>query len=166
MAFHTLGDEDKHDDIRTLLLRFECLNKTIFASQFIPDAYKQTTTLPLKPATFQEHLRHQLRTGTWGTQVELMATATLFQVPVYCCYTNLCGSKYHWEAINPMASPSKLRMPEIIQEDPVFYMQTPHHFELLYWESTHFDCIVSQHDNSPITSFPELSGSEHYVDLT
>ena len=25
-------------------------------------------------------------------------------------------------------------------------MHTPHHFELLYWELTHFDCIVSQLD--------------------
>ena len=60
-----------------------------------------------------------------------MATATLFQVPVYCCYTNLCGSEYHWEVVNPMAAPANLRIPEIIKEDPVFHMQTPHHFELL-----------------------------------
>ena len=157
VAFHTLGDEEKHDDIRTLLVRFETLNKTTFSSRFIPYANKQT---------YQEHLKHQLRTGNWGTQVELMATATLFQVPVYCCCTNLSGTDYHWKLINPIASLANLRIPEIIEEDPVFYMQTPHHFELLYWESTHFDCIVSQHDNSPCASFPELSGAEHFINLT
>ena len=159
VAFHTLGDEDQHDAIRTLLLRFERLNKTVFESRFIPADNQQRST------SFEQHLRHQLRSGTWGTQVELMAAATLFQVPIYCCYTSLCGSKYHWEAMNPIASIGNLRMPEIVKEDPAFYMQTPHHFELLYWENTHFDSIVSLHNNSLVTSFPELSGAEHFVDL-
>ena len=76
----------------------------------------------------------------------MMATATLFQVPVYCFYTNLGGIKYHWEAIKPIATPANLRVPEIVEEDPVTNMHTPHHFELLYWERTHFDCIVSPPD--------------------
>ena len=77
-----------------------------------------------------------------------MATATLFQVPVYCCCTNLSGTKYHWEAIKLIATPANLRVPEIVEEDPVAKMHTPHHFELLYWELTHFHCIVSQPDDS------------------
>ena len=157
VAFHTLGDEEKHDDIRTLLVRFENLNKALFESRFIPSG--NTTS-------FHDHLKHQLWPGVWGTQVELMATATLFQVPVYGCYTNLSGTKYHWEAIKPIATPANLRVPEIVEEDPVANMHTPHHFELLYWELTHFDCIVSQPDNSLCTSFPVLSGTEHFMDLT
>ena len=154
-----ISDEDKHDEICTLLLRLECLNKTIFEGRFIPNYNQQWTNSSSKQTSFEEHLRHQVRPGTWGTQAEFMAAATLFQVPVYCCYTSLCGSKYHWEAINPIATTGNLRKLEIIKEDPAFYMETPHHFELLYWESTHFDCIVSLHDNSLITSFPELSGT-------
>ena len=157
VAFHTLGDEEKHDDIRILLVRFENLNKALFESRFIPSG--NTTS-------FHDHLKHQLWPGVWGTQVELMATATLFQVPVYCCYTNLSGAKYHWEAIKPIATPANLRVPEIVEEDPVANMRTPHHFELLYWELTHFDCIVSQPDNSLCTFFPALSGTEHFMDLT
>ena len=110
VAFHTLGDEDKHDDIRTLLVRFENLNKALFESRFIPSA---------NATSFRDHLKHQLWPGVWGTQVELMATATLFQVPVYCCYTNLSGAKYHWEAIKPIATPANLRVPEIVEEDHV-----------------------------------------------
>ena len=110
VAFHTLGDEDKHDDIRTLLVRFENLNKALFESRFIPSA---------NAVSFRDHLKHQLWPGVWGTQVELMATATLFQVPVYCCYTNLSGAKYHWEAIKAIATPANLRVPEIVEEDPV-----------------------------------------------
>jgi len=48
-------------------------------------------------------------------------------------------------------------------EDPVSNMQTPHHYEL---ELTHFDYIVSQQDNSLCPSFPNLSGAEHFMDLT
>ena len=159
VAFHTLGDEDNHDDIRTLLVRFENLNKALFENRFIPGG---------NATSFLDHLKRQLWPGVWGTQVELMATATLFQVPVYCCYTNLSGTKYHWEAIKPIATPANLRVPEIVEEDPVAKMHTPHHFELLciLGTHTHFDCIVSQPDDSLCTSFPVLSGTEHFMDLT
>ena len=73
VAFHTLGDEDKHDDIRTLLGRFKNLNKALSESWFVPSA---------NATSFHDHLKHQLWPGISGTQVELMATATLFQVPV------------------------------------------------------------------------------------
>ena len=82
VAFHALDDEDKHNDIHTLLVRLENLNKALFESRFIRSAN----------TAFNDHLKHQLWPGVWGTQVELMATATLFQVPVYCCYTNPSGA--------------------------------------------------------------------------
>ena len=96
-----------------------------------------------------------------------MATATLFQVTVYCCYSNHTATKFHWEAITQIATPSNLRIiPEIVEEDPVSRsnMQTPHHFELLYWELSHFDCIVS-HNNSLCLSLPGLSGAEDFMDI-
>ena len=116
---------NKHDKIHTLLLRFECLNRIIFESQFIPDDNQQQTNSSSKQKSFEEHLRHQLRSGTWGTKLELMAAATMFQVSVYCCYTSLCRRKYHWEAINPIASTGgNLRTPVIkVKEDSAFYMQ-------------------------------------------
>ena len=157
VAFHTLGDEDKHDDIHTLLVRFEKLNKALFENRFIPSG---------NATSFRDHLKRQLWPGVWGTQVGLMATATLFQVPVYCCYTNLSRTKYHWEAIKLIATPANLRVPEVVEEDPVAKMHTPHHFGLLYWELTHFGCIVSQPNDSLCTSFPVLSGTEHFVDPT
>ena len=55
VAFHTLGNEDKHDDIRTLLVRFENLNKALFESRFISSA-KATTTLSISCGqVFGEH---------------------------------------------------------------------------------------------------------------
>ena len=68
-----------------------------------------------------------------------MATAMLFQVPLYSCYTSLVEANT-WEAINPMASPGNLRTPKIIKQDRVFHVQTFHHYEPLYWESTHCSC--------------------------
>ena len=155
-----ISDEDKHDEICTLLLRFECLNKTIFESRFIPDYNQQWTNSSSKQTSFEEW------PGTWGTQAEFMAAATLFQVPVYCCYTSLCGSKYHWEAINPTASTGNLRTLEIIKEDPAFYMQTSHHFQLLYWESTHFNCnfcYIITHSSQLFLNFLVL---KYFIDLT
>ena len=109
--------------LRTLLVRFENLNKALFESRFIPSA---------NATSFRDHLKHQLWPGVWGTQVELMATATLFQVPVYCCYTNLSGANYHWEAIKPIATPANLRVPEIVEE-----ACTPHITLNSYTGNTH-----------------------------
>ena len=60
----------------------ENLNKALFDSQFIPNA-NSLTQLHFRV----DHLKNQLWPNVWLTQVELMAIATLFQVPVYCCYT-------------------------------------------------------------------------------
>ena len=60
----------------------ENLNKALFDSQFIPNA-NSLTQLHFR----DDHLKNQLWPDVWLTQVELMVIATLFQVPVYCCYT-------------------------------------------------------------------------------
>ena len=138
VAFHTLGNEDEHDAIRMLLVRFENLNKGLFEGRFIPYDEISTRKASVKVTTFHDHLKHQLHPGTWGTHVELMASATLFQVPVYCCYTNGNGTSYHWECTNPIATTTNFKIPEIVEEDPAFNIQIPHYIELLYWERTHF----------------------------
>ena len=53
----TLGYEEKHDDIHTLLVRFDNLN---IESWFIPSG--NTTS-------FHDHVKHQLWPGVWGTQM-------------------------------------------------------------------------------------------------
>ena len=42
----------------------------------IPGVYKNT---------IEEHVCHVSAEGTWATQVEVIATATAFDVPVYFC---------------------------------------------------------------------------------
>ena len=68
VAFHTLGDEDKHDDIRTLLVRFKNLNKAVFENRFIPSG---------NATSFCDHLKRQLWPGVWGT-------VTIFLDLLYC----------------------------------------------------------------------------------
>jgi len=50
------------------------LNKKIFKPFFIPTS---------KAKTFQELCEETWKQGVWATQVEVVAAATVFQVPIY-----------------------------------------------------------------------------------
>ena len=82
----------------TLLVRFEKLNKALFENRFISSVGTQHHFVTILSISCGQVFG--------GHKVELMATATQLQVPVYCCYTNLSGIKYHWEAIKPIYIPA------------------------------------------------------------
>ena len=61
---------------------------------------------------------------SWATQVEVIALATFFKVPVYN-FTNNNGY-FHWEIIKPIK--------ELVMVNELFYnvKLRPHHFEFVY----------------------------------
>ena len=91
--------EEKHYDVRSLLVRFENLNKTSFSE------YLMANNEP----TFDAHIKKMLIPGTWPTQVEIYAASSFFQVPLYSIwYTS--STNYHWEVAKPIKK-EKLRSP-------------------------------------------------------
>ena len=155
ISCHLLGNESEHIYARSLLLRFENLNESLFEKYLIP---------PFNKSTIEEHIHHLLRPGVWCTQVELLALATYYQVPLYCCITS-DGTSYHWEVTNPIAPVSALRYPDITEEDPLHGIKPSSHFEFLYWDKLHFDVILCKEANLPSVSPPTIPVVHHFMSV-
>ena len=87
--FHALshqlfGSPNKDFDVRSLLVRFESKNRSIFSSLLTS----------LNEPDINSHIRKMLAPGVWGTHVELVAAATYFQIPAYILKNNRCSWKF------------------------------------------------------------------------
>ena len=96
--------------------------------------------------------------GTWATQVEVVAAASAFEIPVYF-YAKKPGSEYFvWNIVQPFASTKKtLKLPVFPEISEHISLQIPTHFELFYYDSLHYDAIVSEGTDMVCVGVPELS---------
>ena len=94
ISYELFGTQDEDYAIHSVLITTENLNKSIFSSFLIPGVYKNT---------IEEHICHVSAEVTWGKRVEVIATATAFEVPVYFCKPSSSSSdgcaKYIWNVI-------------------------------------------------------------------
>ena len=149
LASQLLGSEDHHLAVRTLITRFENLNKERFEGFLIAS---------VNAPTMQEHIRKLMRLGTWGTHVELIAIATYLQIPVYYCRENPSARGFKWERLKALGLAIGFRYPCVVEDDPMHPMhrQQITHFELLYYVQGHYDSIVSTESNKVATDLPFL----------
>ena len=104
-----------------------------------------------------------LRPYVWGTHMEVIAAASLFQVPVYVTKeSDSVDGEYLGQVIGPLPS-EKLRYPVIADHPPV-EIATLTHFELAYTRGTHYDSIVSIDTGKPCLQLPSLAESR--IDMT
>ena len=92
-----------------LLQRFENLNKKVFNEVF----------MGINKPTIEEHIAHIGKSNTWGTHVELFATASYFQVPVFT-YTIGDTTNLRWEVFWPLSDTKTLHYPVTIDSDECF----------------------------------------------
>ena len=119
------GSEDGHAMVRELLVNFICSNKAKF--QYMIDSL------------FEDHIA---RMRTMGSGVELQASASLFQIPVYTLLPDGANRKYRWTCYNPhddstLLFPSKPPPKSLMELD---------HLELMNVHACHYDCIVTSED--------------------
>ena len=99
---------------------------------------------------------------SWATQVEVVAAASVFQVPVYY----FSRTTMAWNIVNPFGtnsvSQTTLRLPVLPPPDSCLTRLKPTHFELLYYENCHYDAIVSA-TTGRVPASPHLS---HPLTLT
>ena len=122
--------------VRSMIVRFENLNSTHFEPRMM-DLINQPT--------FKDHISKMSQPGCWGTHIEIMAIASMYQVPVFFCADPPQSSSHKWEVVYPVAQASKLKYPLTVEDDPTHLcsLAKPTHFELVYYTNTHYDCIVS-----------------------
>ena len=158
--FRTISDQlfntqDEHLLVRTTIVRFENLNKAVFANYLMSQVNTNTIT---------SHIDRMMRPYMWGTHIEVIAAASLFQIPVYFTEESRAvqPGKYHWQVIRPLPS-EKLRYPEVVDPPPIEVAKITH-FELAYTSGMHYDSIVSSDTGKPCLHFPLLP--EKRIDMT
>ena len=127
------GTQDNHPMIRKNLVSFVQANRQVF-EKFV------------MKGTFESHVSTMRREGAWGTQVELCAAASFFQVQFYLCSPHPTTHKYRWLVFESL---DRTRLHSQVNSD------LAKHVELCHTGGDHFDCVVNK-DNLIPTSPPQL----------
>ena len=80
LAFVLYGSEMCHEKVRELLVQFVSQNQDSFT--------------PYIDGDFERYLSHMRCTRVWGTAVEILATASLLQIPVFTLISSM--NTYKW----------------------------------------------------------------------
>ena len=129
------GDEEEYLMIKNMLLDFELTNSDIFSN------YITTETL-------LEHINAIRPNNAWGSNTEILAAATLCQLPIYvACDTNPNGC---WKVYKPLTKHCS----------PPFVVRRGW-LELSYTNNSHFDAVQPV-NNSVVLSQPIIIPRESY----
>ena len=111
LAFVLYGSEMCHEKVHELLVQFVSQNQDSFRP-YIGD--------------FERYLSHMRCTRVWGTAVEILATASLLQIPVFTLIPSV--NTYKWFHYNPLRG-DRLTFPS--QDPPPKQLSRLNHIELL-----------------------------------
>lgn len=148
LSYIVFGDQDHHQQIRSHLSEFIHLNAHIL-QRFVWEG------------TMEQHVSRMRNLGTWATQVELAATATFFQIPVFSCSPHPATGEYQWLLIRPLTDDRTYP----VVESSLRSIISVSHIELCNTSATHFDCIVCQEDGTLPTTAPVLSTPHLFIDI-
>ena len=97
-ALQLLGNQQEHFNVQSLLVRFKNSNAVHLESRLTS----------VNELTIRQHISMMSKPGCWGTHIEVIATASLYQVPVYYCTDpGPHSEKGHiWQAVHPIAQAS------------------------------------------------------------
>ena len=128
LGYYFYGTEMMHCKTRTLLSDFVTANSDRFKSIVMG-------------GDVMNHVQKMQHLSVWGTHIELQATASLFQDPVYMLTFSRQQNRYIWHCYQPRDS-SKLKFPET--EPPPTHLSNLDHVELLHVRACHFDVILHE----------------------
>ena len=106
-----------------------------------------------------EYIARVQLTRVWGTAVELLAAALLFDIPVYTLVPY--KDTYHWLCYKPLES-AKLVYPK---EPPPSRLHHIDHIELLNEHGCHYNVIVSNVGGIYMLDRPVLNNTEDFLTL-
>ena len=146
LAYIVYGTEDLHAKMRSLLVDFVSKNQPLFQPLVIS-------------GKLEEHIQYMLHSRQWGTQVELQAASTLFQMDLYTLRQSPQTHEYGWTRYKPHEA-TNLQFPT---ENYPRTLNAMDHMELCHTGGCHFDCIVDEENLFPLVC-PRLPGSHIYID--
>lgn len=156
LSYQLFGTQDEHSMVRSVLYRAENLNKDMFSQLLFSGVDHQT---------IDEHIKVVSSPNSWATQVEVAAAACVFEVPVYYCMKK-DDNNYQWHVVRPSiitGESSRLNrfkcpvLPNVDKLEAGITLLKPTHFELFYYESSHYDAVVSADTGKVCTNYPTLN---------
>ena len=108
----------------------------------------------MNEATIEEQIIHVSTSGTWATQVEVLATASVFEVPVFYCMQD-SQEGYKWRVVKTVTR--LMKFPDLPDVDYSITLLKPGHFELFYHENSHYDAVMSAATSKVCTDLPMLT---------
>ena len=57
----------------------------------------------IQETSIETHIRKMYKSGTWGTHLEIIAAATLYQLPIYVASRCVQGQAYYWRKYSPIS---------------------------------------------------------------
>ena len=94
--------------------------------------------------------------GVWGTEIEILAVATLLQAPIYTYTSTGKPGSYRWVRYSPLSHPNQVVCDYVacIHKLVHLHKSPDYHLELFHFDSCHYDLIVPE---DPSCSHPSLS---------
>ena len=117
-----------HVKMRKMLARFLLKNKLEFQ--------------PFLFTPVEDHVEEMQHKRIWSTALELLAVASLMQLPVYT-YTPIHQGVYKWVFYNPLIE-SSLKFPKEPYDYPT-QADDKNDIELLHTRGCHYDCIGTEY---------------------
>ena len=149
LSHQLFGSEEHHYFVRLLVARFENFNQQLFATHLHPTESSIAT-----------HVYKMAEPFKWGTDLEIIATATYFQKPIYYV-TNSPSGTFHWEVTLPLKE-SCLRYPEVVDYPSIPEAFT--HLELQYINGQHYNSIVSTDTGHRALDIPTIPQYDVYIE--
>ena len=123
------GTQDYQLQLSKAIVDFEMKEKTVFHG--LHEA--------INASHFDDHLKKMRNSGVWGTNVEIIAAATLFSVDVYIATDNYKPGKAVWLKYTPNG---KIKtMPEVSTNIPFLSEKKGQWIESAHVNNNHFDSI-------------------------
>lgn len=137
LSLQLTGDQVHHLNLRRIIAQCESKLK---AFEGIHAAINQTK--------FSEHVKNIRKTCTWGTNVEIIATATLFEIDIYVVSDSYKPGRPTWLKYSPSLSATKElhgspAIKDLSSTFPVLPQRKNQWLEIAHISRCHFDAIKS-----------------------
>ena len=147
LSYLLCGQEDHHQQIRHTLVDFTTTNSSIFSKYCTLDS-------------FEEHTSRMKYETVWGTDLELRAASSYFQIPIYVCTQR--SKTHYWECYRPL--------PALIPLKEYFFSDMPQtkaldHLEICHRNRCHYDVVIMSDGLRPVYP-PQLQNTSLYLNLT
>lgn len=129
LSIQLTGTQDYQLQLRKVIVAFESSEKLVFRG--LHETINRTR--------FDDHLRSICKTAVWGTNLEIIAAATLFALDVYVATDGYKPGTAVWLKYTPYARIKT--MPQIPTSIPVLPERNGQWIEIVHVNNNHFDAI-------------------------